>query len=453
LIVLAEHVEATMSRLGIFLVVALAALAQASLPTNSNQGAAKLILRQQRINAVELKGKPLCEECEKLVTALKKVVDNPEAEQKLVNTLKAACDLPFLASFKDRCLNVVNNIVVIIHEAQSLLDNPTQVCEAVKLCSGETPSFQSAAQRLFLAAASKVVQDALPQANPDSCTVCNNTMNALRWTLEYPTLVDTLKDEIEQVCQYLGAFNDSCTASMDKNFKTFYTDVVDTLFSYNMCIVMTLCKRPSTFINVDRVNRLSATYTRPHLDTFLANISTIQTRLGFDFGCFACKSAFDAALDLLKQDTVETTIATDVTKMVCNLLPNTLQAGCFDFMGIYGKASLQLTLNEWTPDDICQAMHVCSASALHQLQLASQAGKVPIVCDACKALTKTLAFELQQPGLQQDIINVLTHGCHLLPGKLANKCGDLVIEYVPTGIGWAADFLSRDDVCSVVHLC
>jgi len=147
------------------------------------------------------------------------------------------------------------------------------------------------------------------------------------------------------------------------------------------------------------------------------------------------------------------TISTDVTNVVCKIFPKTLQAGCYDFLNIYAVPSLQLTFSDIEPKKICQDIHACTASFSQQLESLPLMEKSVIVCDACKLLSRTLSSELQQASFQQDITNFLTRGCQLIPGDYAKKCGDLVLEYVPPGLGYVADFFTRDDACSVLHLC
>jgi len=160
----------------------------------------------------------------------------------------------------------------------------------------------------------------------------------------------------------------------------------------------------------------------------------------------------------LSSDKIVTSIATGVTDFVCKLMPSSQKGPCSDFLGIYAKPSLQLTLSEWTPTQICDAMHVCKSSTEQQraqiFKNLSPAEKGKVSCDACKVLSKTLVYELQQPKLQQDIVSALTQVCMQLPlGKYENKCGDLAVQYIPFAMGWVADFFARSDACSILHMC
>jgi hypothetical protein len=423
----------------------LAALAQGSLPTNNDQSARPVPVRN-------LKAKPLCKECEKIVTALKKIVEDPQTEQELTGVLTKICNVPLLSSFKGRCLNMVNNVVVIIHELQSFLDNPTQVCDTIKLCD-ETPGTRMVSKRLLMSMVGRVVQEVRPAAvNIDTCGLCTSALDELKRMLQIPQAIEQITDEAQKLCKHLGPYEQTCDQVIGVSLPKLLQIVENALCQpQDTCAALHLCKQ-QTRAHLD-TNRLLIAASHPRLDRFLANISSIQTARGIDVGCIACKTGVDAALKYLTRDSVITTMATDITDFVCKLLPDSLKPGCFDFLGIYGKTALQVTLTEWTPSQICSAAHACKTSSPQIFENLSAVEKSKLVCEACKGVSKTLAYELEQPALQQDIITVLTRVCLHLPGKYDNKCGDLVIEYIPFALGYVVDFFSRPDVCSVLRLC
>jgi hypothetical protein len=440
-----------MGRFGIFLLFAIAALAHASVPSNENeQGAIKVpLLRQNRLGLDSIKGKNLCKECEKIVSTLKKIVDNPQTEQELIDTLKTVCDIPVLGHYKDRCMNMVTNIVAIVHEMQWLLDDPTALCETIKFCKSEAPGVSSISKHLVLSIASKIVQDIHePSAafKIDTCSMCTAALNEFKRLLETPELMMKIQNGIEQLCKYTGTYQTECNQAVEAYFPKILQIIVDALCQPEQtCAAIKLCKR-ATLTNF-------APIAKPHLDKFLTNVTNMRTIQGINIGCLACEAAVKQILQKLSQQKVLATIISDISNFACKILPKTLQPGCFDFLGIYGVAALQLTLSEVTPKEICQDLHACTPSFLQQIEMLPSIEKSVPVCDACKMLSKVLSVELLQPNIQQDVINVLTRGCLLIPGELANKCGDLVIEYVPAGLSYVADFFTRDDACSVLRLC
>jgi len=213
-----------------------------------------------------------------------------------------------------------------------------------------------------------------------------------------------------------------------------------------------------TLMGLSRVNpRLTSMNQHPTLDRLMANVSTIQTSLGINIGCFMCKAAVGTALKTLSSDKVLTLLQKDTTDLVCKIFPSTLKAGCLDFMGIYFKAALQLTLDEWTPAEICTDIHACNAAFLQQIESLSMVEKSAVTCDACKVLSKILAVELQQQKFQQEIIDVLTRGCQILPAKFGDKvriqCQSYVETYMPYILEDTVAISLLPHLCATLRLC
>jgi hypothetical protein len=452
-----------MSRSAIFLFFAFAAYAQASVPFNNDEHdvVRVALLRQNRLPPIlgktkfvqnVVQGKILCKECEKFVTTLKKIVDNPSTQQELERTLTTVCDTPVLNRYKGSCLDWVNNLVVIIHDLQWLLDDPTNVCEMTKFCKIEAPSVSSVGKRLALSFASKIVQDIHEPSlafKIDCCELCENSLNELKVLLQTPDILVAIQSSIELICKIPGINEDKCKEYIEYFFPNIVEKIVNFLNnSEKICSTFKLCKKSS----LTNFESITIRQQQPHLDRFLANISSLSLR-GFNMGCTLCEAAVKEVVKTLDQPKTLKTIATDVTNVVCKIFPKSLQAGCYDFLNIYGVPSLQLTFSDIMPQQVCQDIHACTASFSQQLQQLPIMEKSVVVCDACKLLSRVLSDELQKASLQQDITNVLTRGCKLIPGDFSKRCNDLVLEYVPTGLSYVADFFTRNDACSFLHLC
>jgi len=442
-----------MSRVGILLLLALAALAQASVITNSTQGGVK----------PSIKTKLLCKPCEKIFTGLKKVLDNPDMEAKLIKDLKALCDFPLFGSFKQKCLDIANNIVFILHEVQGEIDDPQWLCESLKLCATEPPSVNTVSKKLMLSVMSKFVQEAKPPSPInaiDTCGLCTSALDEFKRILDTPEVVEKVQSGLEQLCKYAGKYQVECNQAIEAYLPKIVQIIEDVLCDpEETCKALKLCKgsQIDAFMALSRVNpRLASMNNHPNLDRVMAKMNTsVQTSLGINVECFACKAAIGTVIDAMSREKVLTMIVTDATNAICKLIPSTLKAGCFDFLGIYAKAAIQLTLNEWTPAEICTAMRACTAVTFQQqIQNFAMVEKSAALCDACEVLTKILAFELQQPAFQQDIINVLTKGCLMIPGKYGNKvrCESIVDTYIPYMLENIVA-LSVPRLCSVVHMC
>jgi len=179
----------------------------------------------------------------------------------------------------------------------------------------------------------------------------------------------------------------------------------------------------------------------------------MQTREGINAGCLVCQAGFATAIDVLSQDRVAAMVTTDVTNFVCALLPDSMRTGCTDFMKIYSRAFLQLILTDFSPSQICSAMGLCKPEDERRIAQLSPNEKSAAVCDACQVLSQYMSFEFQQPDFQQEVVNILKRGCSVLPGDYELQCDDSLVSYVPTALGFLADYLSRNVLCLTLRMC
>lgn len=353
--------------------------------------------------------------------------------------------MPMLYEFKQQCLSIVNEVVGVIHDVQSLLDDPEKVCETLKLCSTDAPGLNTASKQFILSVASKVFQEVQPSSpaqNAETCKLCTMAVGELKKVLEKPEILLKIQSGLEDICKYTGKYADNCKIAVDAYFPILVNKFFDSWDPKTTCGTLKLCSAPPTL----KLNRPG----HPHLDRLVTSILSVN---GFDTGCWACKNVFDDLISLLSTDYILGLLKDDIKELVCGkILPGSLEPGCNDFLDIYMEAAIVLTIHEYTPTQICTALHACNSTSLQRLATMTQA-QSSAGCDACKIGTKILAHELQNPKVQQEVINLLTEGCDLLPADAADKCGDFVIKFVPFGLGLLADFFSRQDVCTIMHAC
>jgi len=431
-----------MARFALFLLLAVAALTQAAVPT-INQNAARL----------DAKEKPLCDQCEKIIDNLKKIVDNPKYEQDLVSTLTKVCNFPFLAHYKDTCLNVVNDLVVVIHELQAIFDNPQTLCTTLELCEkeGQVTPVTKRMGLLITSQFLKSIHDPAP-SNGD-CEFCMGALNQLKTTFQNKQLMDQIESYIHLACTSAGpTWKPVCDSFVHRIWTKFTEVVVDLLCSpQEACKNTGACPNasPNSFVSIQtEFQKLG-----PQLHSMMSNISSLQTMYGVDFGCMACEASLKALLTGLTNPKVESTLAQDITNLACKIMPKSLQAGCFDFMNIYGVAALQVTFTEWTPKEICQDLHACKAQTSRQMALMTLKANDDALCSFCKSTVGILGYELQNPALAKILIDLINSGCVKIPWCFKDKCTELANEFIVKVLTNWSHFLSRADVCTILHMC
>jgi hypothetical protein len=378
----------------------------------------------------------LCEECERVINELKKIVSSPETEKKFVDSLKKICNSPLLIPFRKQCLDKVDTFVTVLHELQSLLDDPKKVCQSLKQCENSNTALLS------------ITADFLQSMNEPfsaKCDLCKKALTRAEELLDSPSVQAMIKSKLTDYCKTMYPEPDAC----DKGVEDVMNVVFPVLLKYLAhpeltCETLKFCSStPANFEQTSLIDLRS----RPNVNRFLAQISSAES-LGIDFKCLACKATVGSALKLLEQDKIAAGLAKDVSVLVCKLFPKTLQAGCFDFLDIYGKPSIKLTAAELSATEICRAMHACPKA--QQMESVSN----PITCATCKALSAILGDELQQPPLEREIMDIVSPICKVVPDQVNKmRCQTFVETFFPYIITDIFALSLLPEMCTALHMC
>jgi len=364
---------------------------------------------------------PTCDACIKLISELKKIVSNPDTEKKLIDTLKSICNNPLVRPFKQPCLDTVDKLAALLHQVQSVFEDPKLLCQSLKQCSADANPTNSV---VFA-----VTSDLLQSINEPSFDLFEKSLARGVELLASSEVQISLKSGLTTYCNILSEDAVNC-------------DVVNEFVDMTLPVVLSYLANPVSF-------DLDATST-PHLKHLLATITSAET-LGIDWKCTACTASVTAFLKVLSLDVIVGKLAQDLTNLICKLFPKVLNAGCLDFLGIYAKPSLQLTIGEWSAKDICTAMHACSASKLQEFESLT---KGPITCASCKAVSTILAYELQQAPLQREIIGLVSRVCSVVPNAVNKlRCQTAVSTWGPYVLTDTFALALVPEMCSALNMC
>jgi saposin len=414
-----------------------------------------------------------CEGCKLLVAELRNIIKNPQEVANLKEILSRVCQMGILSHYKAECLNMVNNLIVVLHEIEPLLDNPTAVCQELQYCptAGRQRSI-TPAKRVALLLGYKLLEMIRPgRSNDVICDECIFAVSELKSLIQSKSIQDELKGELHRLCRSAGQYESECDALVDQYFELLIQEAVNFLSNGRaVCVDIGMCNsqrsvgsrvsmsriRPAVHTRSGRVQLLHRQFTSlntPKLELFQATFKRIQTRQGINAGCLVCRAAYKEAIDVLSQERVATMVTTDLTKFACGLLPSSMKTDCTDFMNIYSRAFLQMILTEYTPPQFCSAIHMCKPEDGLKIDQLSPSEKSATTCEACQVLSQYLSFEFQQPDFQQEIVNTLKRACTIFPGDYVNQCENSLVNYVPTTLAFFADFLGRNVVCATLGMC
>jgi hypothetical protein len=192
------------------------------------------------------------------------------------------------------------------------------------------------------------------------------------------------------------------------------------------------------------------------LNRFRFLVNRLHTTKGMNVGCVMCKFSIGTLVDAIKDDpSILDGIANDL-KEICKIMPQeTIRPGCVDFLNVYAKSVIILTLDEINSQQICQDFHLCSSHELREIRENANnlQWKNEVVCEACKTMADFLKFECQQRSFQESVTNEVKQVCDVMPGSIATSCDNLMDQYVPYVIQLLVNELDPYTICPELHLC
>jgi len=413
-----------------------------------------------------------CNDCMSTIRALKDVLQDEIKFKKLKDVLKVGCNY-YVDESVEECKNTVNILDFYVDRLQRMLGDPEYTCRnTLMLCSGDERQYPIGTKGLMLALKIALKSTETAKFETPQCDDCVLVVNTLYAALEESGVQQAIKTVALKVCSLVKRhpLSDRCTEWVNDNLETVINNVLQKFSDpIGMCKSISICQSaPSSLQNVEHKalplkelisQRLNRLHSLNHV--LFTKLPNLKTPSGSAAGCEACKISLTTLDALLNTPTILKCVSFGLTELVCmKILPAPLNASCWDFLDLYSgfgylPAVIEMTVNEWTPDQICTKMKACSASTslLKQItvpkqQLASTGG-----CQACQTVTNFLTNEFQQQAFQQDIVDLIkslicSHG-----SSTEAQCSSMVNQYIPFLMEQLTDFMSRDSFCSFLHLC
>ena len=205
--------------------------------------------------------------------------------------------------------------------------------------------------------------------------------------------------------------------------------------------------------------------------------------------CALCKYVVTYLDAVLQNNKSEAAIDAALEK-VCGILPATIKANCIKFVDTYGPILAQLLVKYTTPDQVCNALKVCtngtdllqpvmsnifglskltsssftsiseSVDALRKIQKRSVSPLKKTVsavkgveCLLCKYVVSYVDAVVKNNKSEAAIESALEKVCDVLPASFKDKCKELVVTYGPILPAFIARYGSPDQVCDALKLC
>jgi len=150
--------------------------------------------------------------------------------------------------------------------------------------------------------------------------------------------------------------------------------------------------------------------------------------------CLECKIAVDAFLLELRTNASIGKLADDIRDLACPKLPAAWLAGCEDFLNLYARTVVFMTLEQFNSEQVCDAFHMCDQKALSAIARLSPDQLSGLKCEACEMLTNYIGKQLANPNTRAELESGIPHVLcdKLMPSAFVNVCENFAETYLPT---------------------
>jgi len=282
---------------------------------------------------------------------------------------------------------------------------------------------------------------------------------------------DEAKQGLEAMCNQIfsGQTATKCVNIVDQYFPLIW-DELEALMSdaHAVCVDLEMCTQEVAPAAARRTNlvRLLPAMRRsinhstlparqtPRLDSSQRFLRIIQTRTGLTATCVICKIGFRGLIDTIRDGPIMPLLALVLRWGVCDkLLPADYKPGCNDFLHMYLKSVLVMTLDEITPTEVCDWLQLCKASDKLAIDQMSESQRGEALCEACTLTAQFMQHELSDPTLQDDIVHTVESVCNELDGDARKECDTLIETYLPAIFQSVSVELNPSKICPELNMC
>ena len=170
------------------------------------------------------------------------------------------------------------------------------------------------------------------------------------------------------------------------------------------------------------------------------------------FGCDMCTKVVQYIEQLLKDQTVESEIATLVERL-CTTFGSPYDSLCKTVIDSYLPTILEWLEKDLEALDICTKIGLCSTtSSLRKISLPKnyQNG---IGCDMCTKVVQYIEQLLKDQTVESEIATLVERLCTTFGSPYDSLCKTVIDSYLPTILEWLEKDLEALDICTKIGLC
>jgi len=399
----------------------------------------------------------MCNECRSTITEMKSTLSDEAKFNKLKNVIKLGCNFLNDQSIEE-CKRTVDILDLYRDKLQFMLDDPNYSCQQMLLCGSNVES-PIGNKVLIMGMKALLKSTSTAKLETEQCDECVLVINTLYAILADGGVQTVLKYVANKVCIHIKALSSECGPLLDHYFPIAMAKIETYLSDpYQVCTTFFVCRSSNRWQDVlQHKVPLKTVYginRHHHLQRTLSTLPRLQTKSGDDAGCLACTISITSIIAILNQPFILNETTYGLITLVCTkIMPSSITPSCNDFMGYYLKAVLEMTINNWTPDQICTKFKACNATSLQSFKAMTVQDQSTTACEACQTITNFLNTEFQQQSFQQEVLSFVKSLVCTHSSTTEAQCSSMVDQYVPVLMQYICDYLSRNTFCLALHIC
>ncbi|CAL1543582.1 unnamed protein product [Lymnaea stagnalis] len=363
----------------------------------------------------------LCDLCKYAATYIDTYLKKNASEAEIEALLQKVCDI-LPSSIKQQCDSLVQQYGPVIIQLLLQELDPTQVCTAIGLCTGNKVSTVP------------TLKSAFQQPKDEICDLCKYVVTYIDTFLKENATEAEIEALLQKVCDILpSSIKQQCDSLVQQYGPVIIQLLLQELDPTQVCTAIGLC----TGNKVSTVPTLKSAFQQPK-----------------DEICDLCKYVVTYIDTFLKENATEAEIEALLQK-VCDILPSSIKQQCDSLVQQYGPVIIQLLLQELDPTQVCTAIGLCTGNKVSTVPTLKSAFQQPKdeICDLCKYVVTYIDTFLKENATEAEIEALLEKVCKILPSSISQQCDSLVQQYGPVIIQLLLQELEPTQVCSAIGLC
>ncbi|CAF4835180.1 unnamed protein product [Pieris macdunnoughi] len=413
-----------------------------------------------------------CTNCHRTVGVLRKRFDSTSYEDFLVKLLQVCQQV---GSLSDSCSMLVFQYYENILEAIKKDFTPHGVCHVSGQCTHRYHSHDLYTFKNDDLSDVKATDDV-------PCEFCEQVIKHLRNTLVANTTEVEFHRVLTGLCKSTGKFKSECLQLVEQYHSTIYYFLVSELKEDKICSFIGICGKPSEgpvapllpkemaikaitmspkLIGQDEAESYKSNPAHVPVQNKQVNVKIVGSEAVLpiermfvtypknDAVCSFCQYFLHYLQVELSDDNTEETIKKAVEE-ACDVLPQSINSECRQFVTEYGPAVIALLVQEIDPASICPAMNLCtSTTEVRRVAINSDKSNCPL----CLFAVEQLEIMLKDNRTEQSIEKALDGLCNHLSAKLRTECVDFVEAYSKQLVEMLLADLNAQEICVYLKLC